>query len=269
MDATTRELYLYSGNQCAFTACTEVLLMEDSTWNCEAAHIYGVKANSARGGHDLTNEQLRDPSNLLLMCLKHHHVIDNKQLEATYTVEVVQGMKAQHETKYRTALLGLERIIDSTAGVVIKRPRNLCALDGFCANLTDDEIRENVVMAAPFIDALVKQPAALRDVIALVLVHGRAENFYGTRRVLATTTRIEAVASSITRDELARRARSLEHDGLLSIEEDEGVSYFLLVDPAAKRVGWDLFVAIHDFAGSDPQTVRKIIEDLDFTELDA
>lgn len=269
VDGTTRELYLYSGNQCAFTGCTEVLLNGNGSWNCEVAHIYGVKPDSARGDHSLTNEQLREPSNLVLMCRKHHAEIDNKKMELTYTVEVVQEIKAHHEAKYRTALLGLERIVDSTAGDIIKRPRNLCALDGFCDNLTDDEIRENVAMAAPFVDALAKQPAALRDLIALVLIHGDVENFYGCRRVLATTTRIEAVASSITPEELARRARSLEHDGLLSIEEDEGIYFLLLVDPTAKHVGWDLFVAIRKFAGSDSRIVRKIIDSLDFTVLDA
>ena len=180
VDGTTRELYLYSGNQCAFTGCTEVLLQQDGNWNCEVAHIYGVKPGSARGNHNLTNEELRESSNLVLMCPNHHNKIDNKKLESIYTVDVVRDIKAQHEAKFRTALRGLGRIIDSTAEHFAKRPENLCALDGFCTNMTEDEIRENVVMAAPFVDALLKQPAVLRDVISLVLVHGRTENHWGS-----------------------------------------------------------------------------------------
>lgn len=269
VDGTTRELYLYSGNQCAFQGCPEVLLKENGTWNCEVAHIYGVKPDSARGDHNLSNEELRESSNLVLMCPNHHTEIDNKKLELTYTVEAVRKLKEDHEARYRTALLGLERIVDSTTSVSVKRPENLCALDGFCTGLTNDEIRENVVMAGPFVDGLVKQPAALRDVIAVILAHGRAENFWGSRRVIATTTRIEAVASSVTSEELARRARSLEHDSLLSIEEDDGLWYFVLVDPTADSVGWDLFVAIHDLAAGDSEIIRRIVHDLDFTVMDA
>lgn len=202
------------------------------------------------------------------MCPNHHNKIDNKKLESTYTVDVVRDIKAQHEAKFRTALLGLERIIDSTARQVVKRPENLCALDGFCTNMTEDEIRENVVMAAPFVDALLKQPAALRDVISLVLCHGRVENHWGADVVRATTARIEAAASSITTNELRRRAKSLEHDGLLSIDDDDGLCYFVLVDPTAKSVGWDIFVAIHKLAADSSEVIRRIIIDLDFSVMD-
>ncbi|RAD79428.1 hypothetical protein DN508_32015 [Burkholderia multivorans] len=93
-------------------------------------------------------------------------------------------------------------------------------------------------------------------------------NFWGSRRVLVPITRIEAVASSVTPEELGRRARSLEHDGLLSIEEEDGLWCFLLVDPTANSVGWDLFVAIHDLAAGDSEIIRRIILDLDFTVMD-
>ncbi|MCV7620503.1 HNH endonuclease [Micrococcus luteus] len=268
VDATTRELYVYSGNQCAYTDCTDVLLQQNGNWNCEVAHIYGVMPGSARGNHNLTNEELRKPSNLLLLCPSHHNEIDNKNLESTYTVDVVRDMKVQHESKFKTALLGLERIIDGTAGQVVKRPENLCALDGFCSNLTELEIQENVELAAPFVEALVGQPAALRDVISLVLCHGRVENHWGADVVRATTARIEAASSSITTNELWRRAKSLEHDGLLSIDDDDGLWYFVLIDPTAKGVGWDIFVAIHKLAAGRSDIIRRIINDLDFSVMD-
>lgn len=269
VDATTRELYLYSGNRCAFEGCTEVLLKENGTWNCQVAHIYGVKPGSARGDHNLSNEKLREPSNLLLMCPNHHNEIDNQKLESTYTVEKVQRLKTDHEAKYKKALQGLARIVDDTAEVVAKYPKNLCALDGYCTNLTEDEIRENAELAEPFVKALVEQPIALRDVIALVLVHGKAENYWGTRRVFATTTRIEAAASSITPYDLCDRAKSLEHDGLLMIDHDESVSYFVLQDPTRDTVGWeDLFAAIHDRAAGAPEIIKRIVLDLDFTVMD-
>lgn len=268
---TNRELYLYSGNQCAFPNCKEVLLKPNGTWNCQAAHIYGVERGAARGEHDLSNEQLRVPSNLVLMCPNHHTEIDNKALESTYTVEFVQQMKADHEARFRTALVSLDRIMDSTVGTVVRRPQNLCALEGFCDNMTEDEKRENGAMAAPFVDALAKQPPALRDVITLVLVHGHPAPTFrwsGVTPVAAPVTKIEAVAQ-ISPNDLHGRVKALENDGLLAIEEDEGCYYLVLVDPTAKPIGWDLFAAIQGLAGGDRAVIERVVDHLDFTALDA
>lgn len=269
VNRTTRELYLLSGNQCAFPNCTEPLLKNNNTWNCEVAHIYGVRAASARADHGLTNEQLRAPSNLVLMCPNHHTEIDNKELESTYTVAVVEGYKAEHEAKYRSALGGLEQIVDSTAGVVVKKPKNLCALDGF--NDTDDEdINESIRMAAPFIDALAEQPPAMRDLISLILIHGDVQGPWGSvSNVEAAIVKIRAVASSIPFEELQARAGSLVRDGLLVIDESEYGYCYVLIDPTAMDVGWDLFGEIHKFAKKDPEIIRRIINELDFTVLDA
>lgn len=268
---TNRELYLYSGNQCAFPNCIEVLLKPNGTWNCQAAHIYVVERDAARGEHALTNEQLRDPSNLVLMCPNHHTEIDNKALEGTYTVECVQQMKADHEARFRTALVSLDRIIDSTVGTVVRRPQNLCALEGFCDGLSGDEKREKAALAAPFVDALERQPPALRDIITLVLVHGRPSSAFrgwGSAPVAAPVPKIEA-AAQIPRDDLRQRAKTLQNDGFIAIEEDEGLYYLVLVDPTAESNGWDLFASIQGLAGGDRAVIERVVNHLDFTVLDA
>lgn len=259
---TTRELYLYSGNQCAYPGCTSSLLKDNSTWNCEVAHIYGVKEGSARGEHTLTNEELRDVSNLLLMCQEHHSDIDNKALEGRYTVEVVRKMKVDHENRYREAISGLARIVDTSAGSGPRYPTNLQALDGF-----DDELERNIEDMKPWIDAIARQPLGIRDLTLLILVHGRPGNRWPQDRFRVKVTQIQGVAT-LSPEEVRDRARHLEDEGLLQIDEDEGIYFLELVDPTASNVGWDLFVELHKLAAGDKEILRRAIEDLDFTVLD-
>lgn len=80
---------------------------------------------------------------MVLMCPNHHTEIDNKALEGTYTVARVQQMKEEHESRFRRALVSLERIVDGTAGVVVKRPENMRALPGF-DNMDEEETRDNL-----------------------------------------------------------------------------------------------------------------------------
>lgn len=259
---TTRELYLYSGNQCAFPGCTNSLLGDDGTLNCNIAHIHGVKLSAARGDHDLSDEKLRHVSNLLLLCLKHHKTIDKKELEDRFTVEVVQKMKEDHEKRYKEAIAGLVRIVDTSEGSAVRYPTNLKAVYESDVNT---ETEQNIKTMKPWIDAISKQPLGLRDLIVLILAHGEAENRSSPVRV--KVTQIEGVVQ-IDQREISNRAKHLEHEGLLSIEEEEGIYFFELVDPTSGEIGWDLFSELHGLAAGELKVIRRAIDDLDFTVFD-
>lgn len=271
LPATLRELYLYSSNRCAFQHadedCHKPLLREDGTWNCEVAHIHGVKPTAARGVHSLTTEQLRAPSNLVLMCREHHKVIDNKALEATYTVAVVEQMKKAHEERLREAMAGLERIVDISAGDTPTYPVNLRAIEG----VEDELTAESMAEMRAFVDKLAKVPLAIRDLIALILIHGHLDQRFGDSGfrpgVGVSVVHIEATVN-VERDEIERRAMHLEQVGLLSFFDDDGVYFFTLTDPIARDVGWDIFADLKAVAGDDAATINRAILDLDFTVLD-
>lgn len=260
---TTRELYLYSGNQCAYPGCVNSLLKDDSTWNCQAAHIYGVKSGAARGDHDLSDEDLRDVSNLLLMCLEHHKVIDNKASAEQYTVEVVQKMKENHEGRYRQAIAGLVRIVDTTDGSRVDYPTNLGNWDGFADN--DQEMAQYIEDMKPWIAAIAAQPPGIRDLIVLILAHGKPGNGSRDERVRVKVTQIEGVAQ-IGEHEIRRRAVHLEDEGLLSIDAEQGI--LELIDPTSRSIGWDLFSELHGLGSVDRAVYRRAIDDLDFTVFD-
>lgn len=268
VSATTRELYLYSGNRCAFTGCAKPLLKENGSWNCEVAHIYGVKPKSARGNHALSDEQLRETSNLLLLCREHHKDIDNKLLEDTYSVEVVRKMKSDHESRYRGAMAGLERIVDTSAGYAPQYPVDLFAIDGFKGLEDDDElIVESLADMRRFIQKLAEQPAGVRDLILLILVHGRQRrglSASATPPIAVPVTQIEGVAQ-LDEHEIKRRARHLEDAGLLNIVDDEGFYFFSLTDPIQRNVGWDIFVEIKELAKGNRNIIERAVSELDFT----
>jgi len=71
----------------------------------------------------LDNDELRAPSNLMLLCLKHHKIIDGDA--TTYTVEYLQIMKQQHEDKFRKGINEIERLIGLTTQTRNKVPCRL------------------------------------------------------------------------------------------------------------------------------------------------
>jgi len=164
------------------------------------------------------------------------------------------------------AISGLERMFDITAGVTPTYPVNLSAIEGI-----DDEVRD-VCLAdiRQFIDSLAKQPPAMRDLLALILTHGSLERRFGsglTPGVGAPVTQIEGV-TSVSPDEVHRRARHLEDAGYLSIVSDDDFHFLALTDPRAYETGWDIFADLKLVVGSNPALVNRAVVDLDFTVLD-
>jgi hypothetical protein len=251
---TTRELYLYSGNQCAFPDCLQSLLKENGTWNCQIAHIYGVKRTAARGEHELSNDELRAPWNLLLLCPSHHLDIDNKSLEA---------MKVNHESRYREAISGLERLVDVSTARLTRYPSNLQAI-----GLTDEEmLADNLSLVKTFVDTIAKQPVGFRDLIALILVHGEQRRDLSTnfRPPVVAPARLLAGNAAQSETELWDRARHLELAGLLDIFDVDGIWFYSLTSPVEIEIGWDIFGDLYGLAKGDRAIINRAIIDLDFS----
>ncbi|MFT3715661.1 MAG: hypothetical protein QM774_06860 [Gordonia sp. (in: high G+C Gram-positive bacteria)] len=250
---TTRELYLYSGNQCAYDGCKKPLLKSNGTWNCQVAHIHGVKLDAARGEHELSDEELREPSNLMLMCTEHHLDIDNKDLEHEYTVEVVRDMKLKHEARYREALVELERLVDTTTSSPAPRPAE--NFERIESDLDDQERGYYRELFAELIKRVDGQPSKARDLLVMILVHGR--EVHGSIGV--KTSQIEGVVQG-GHDEVVPWARHLEDDQLLSIDADDDPPYFYLPH--------EMFTVLYHFADGDRTILHRVIHDLDLTVFD-
>ena len=93
--STIKRLFAHSGNRCAFPRCTAPVI-EGTTIVGEVCHIKGARPGSARYDAQQTADERHGFDNLILMCGRHHTVIDDD--EEAYTVERIIRMKADHES---------------------------------------------------------------------------------------------------------------------------------------------------------------------------
>ncbi len=98
-------LCLQSGGVCAFPGCGERLVQDEhegaeSVIIGEAAHIVADSRQGPRGAEPLADDQRSKHANLILLCGKHHTVVDT--LPQVYNVPVLRQMKADHEVTVRS-----------------------------------------------------------------------------------------------------------------------------------------------------------------------
>lgn len=115
-------LWAKSAGRCEFDGCNEPLWRDSLTKMevnfADVAHIIGDSSNGPRGDIVLSKTYCDDVTNLMLMCKKHHHMID--QITKTYSDDVLRQMKSTHEERVET----LTAITpDKTSHVIIYRGR--------------------------------------------------------------------------------------------------------------------------------------------------
>jgi hypothetical protein len=94
---TFRELFLKSGNLCAFPGCTALMMNEGGVFIGQLCHIEAAEPGGERFNPDMTNEQRRSASNLMLMCYPHHRETNDV---TKYAVADLKKMKAAHEHRF-------------------------------------------------------------------------------------------------------------------------------------------------------------------------
>jgi len=94
---TLREIFLKSGNCCAYPDCQRLMMNSDGVFIGQVCHIESAEEGGERFNEKQTNEERRHFSNLMLMCYEHHTVTNDVQ---KFKVEVLHKMKAYHEAKF-------------------------------------------------------------------------------------------------------------------------------------------------------------------------
>lgn len=89
-----------SGNLCAFPGCDKSLTLDcsesgDSVVSGQICHICARGRQGPRGRGGLSDAEVNQEGNLLLLCRDHHLTID--AFHRVYTVEALRAMKARHE----------------------------------------------------------------------------------------------------------------------------------------------------------------------------
>lgn len=93
-----KRLYAHSGNQCAFPGCCAPIFEDDGQLTGECCHIKAFSPRGPRYDASQTVEERNGVDNLMLMCCRHHAIVD-KNVDR-YKVEVLQEYKQTHEEKY-------------------------------------------------------------------------------------------------------------------------------------------------------------------------
>jgi hypothetical protein len=97
--ATIRQVMLDSHGYCMFEGCGEKLLMDDLTGQpgnySYLAHNVASSEDGPRGIPFLSETLSNDPSNILLLCDKHHRLVD-RVASADYPAHTLNQMRAGH-----------------------------------------------------------------------------------------------------------------------------------------------------------------------------
>jgi len=98
---TIVKLWVKSGGRCEFTGCNEYLLIDNLSLHesnlSNVAHIVGLKG--ARSKDLLPMEERNNVENLMLVCKKHHGIIDDRKWIVAYPKEKLLQMKRAHEDR--------------------------------------------------------------------------------------------------------------------------------------------------------------------------
>lgn len=106
-------LFALSGNQCAFPDC-DAPMLEETTIVGEISHIYAQRPGGPRYKEGLGEEELHAIENLILLCPKHHKIVDEHPEQ--YDAAWLRRIKADHESRVDTTPSHvLHRLIDVLA----------------------------------------------------------------------------------------------------------------------------------------------------------
>lgn len=98
---TVNLLWARTAGRCQYEGCNEVLsrdILTKKNYNAAyIAHIIAAEVDGPRGDEVLSPKLCQDFENLMLMCDKHHRLIDRIELKE-HTVDILKEMKRKHES---------------------------------------------------------------------------------------------------------------------------------------------------------------------------
>ncbi len=97
-DNVLKRLFAHSGNQCACPDCTLPIFEDNGVLTGECCHIEAASEGGPRYNSNMSDEERNGYDNLVLLCSRHHTIIDACPEE--YTVEKLLNIKREHERQY-------------------------------------------------------------------------------------------------------------------------------------------------------------------------
>lgn len=258
---TARELYLKSGNYCAFPGCQKVMMTREGNFVGQVCHIEAAEPGGERFNPNMTNEDRRAFANLVLLCYEHH--VETNDV-ARYTVARMKEIKANHEARFDSAVDIIQRaIVDETdANVVLpaKKLARMFATLGY-PELGQEEIDMYLEALSRLSEKLRPLPQGARELLVVIAKRSwqlepnsrRSSLPYGElREVLRGNDRLDDLIRILDRYNVAWVD---EYDGTVNLSNIGDMS-------------WNVWNDFCEFAQKTGVTLTTLIVNMDFSVLD-
>lgn len=258
-----RELYLKSGNQCAFPGCYNAMIDDNGIFIGQICHIEAAEPSGERFNPNMTNEERRAFDNLMLMCYEHHVVTNDV---TKYPVSELKRMKREHEDKFSDILQKMRNsVIDY--GIVnqyskVVTCKKLSDVMGF--GCTDEENLENANVLNVLIGKLKDVPIETRYLLAIMVARSYDDKFGGC---VVSLHEIEA-ATGKEPSFILNHIEILKRRGVISEPETDeyGCPFCNLYGDF--NTGWNYWEDIRDFCKRTGEPITNICVELNFSVFD-
>lgn len=252
--STARELYLRSGNECAFPGCRARIIDETGNFVGELCHITAALPGGERFDASMSNEKRRSADNLMLMCHEHHVVTDDVD---SYDVARLTQMKQEHEERFSRIPEAIRAsIADLTATQTIEPAKTGTALNAALGwNLTREELDETVALINRFFTTLQKVPRSTLELAAIAVDRGRPTGAFTTNGMATPLGDLEE-ACGLSPRELKKHIEILEHHSTGFVEIEEGCRQLVI-----RGTDWPLWKDLKRFAKLKGFTMRDLVVD--------
>ncbi|WP_114418583.1 hypothetical protein [Marinospirillum perlucidum] len=259
---TLRELFLKSGNECAYPGCTHKIISSSGVFLSQICHIEAANEGGERFNPNQTNEQRRSFDNLLLMCHAHHKITDDVN---AYPVERMKDIKSQHESKFTDIVSTIQNsFTDHTEHSKVQGPSSLDRINRVLSwNNTSDELVETLEDISVFSKRLLTLPMQARQILTLMVKRSAYDHI---NRLHISEHEIN-LATGADISELRKVIQVLDKYGF--IQEGFPDDFNLpVIEICEIERGWPFLKDLKEFCEAEDIALDEVLVDLNFALLD-
>jgi hypothetical protein len=259
---TSRELYLKSGNECAYPGCDHRIINGDGVFIAEICHIEAALAGGPRFNPKQTNEERRSFENLMLMCHAHHKITDD---DAVYTVEKLQQMKTKHEAKFTNVVANIrDSIVDRTTLQGVAPASSLNKMNAVLGwELSPEDAAESAKELAALASRIQKLPRNTRELLTIIVDRGFPDEWHLDDWKALHDDIVEA--TELGNRNVVKHVEILQRHGIAEGVFSDNQSF---IELRGLESGWGIWKDLKTFTDKTGASLREILVDLRFDLLD-
>jgi|JI8StandDraft_1071087.scaffolds.fasta_scaffold58141_2 hypothetical protein len=259
----TRELYLKSGNICAFPGCSNIMIDDEGNFIGQICHIEAAEDGGERFNENMSNEDRRSFENLMLMCYEHHVITNDID---KYTVGILKEMKKKHEDKFSGIIQRIQNSVVDYGKVETYQKSILCKELARVLNWksSDSENIENSKILNELIEKLKNLPIETRKIFS-IMVDRSSYNQPENKTIIA----LHEIEFAIVKDSsyILKHLDILERKDLVSEHylDDHNRPYSRIIN---HDTGWNYWKDILEFCRKKSISLDEVIVNVNFSVFD-